>query len=288
MNPGPLGILAGRGELPWIVADNAIQAGEEVHIFPFTDDEVPSHLTSRCTPVVLTRMYSSVFASLKKNGIKRLISIGKASKDILYKNPRFDARTLLLLARMENLNDYTIFKHIARELGKIGITVIEQTTYLGDCFLDAGRYGRKLKDQELEDVSYGMMYAREMNRLDIGQTVVVGQRSVIAVECVEGTDQCIRRGGSLYAKGGAIVCKVAKKNHDRRFDIPVTGESTLQSMFDSGCKVLAIEAGATIVVNKAEFLKSAKKKGISVISIAESGEGFADAKELRKLNRRGS
>ncbi|MEQ8352631.1 MAG: UDP-2,3-diacylglucosamine diphosphatase LpxI [Leptospiraceae bacterium] len=285
MSDGKLGILAGRGELPWIVAENAIRAGEEVRIFPYTDEPIPEQLKKYCIPVVLTRMYASVFASLKKQGIKRLISIGKASKDILYKNPRFDARTLLLIARMENLNDYTIFKNIARELDKIGITVIDQTTYLDDCFLGAGRYGRKLKDKELEDVSYGMMYAREMNRLDIGQTVVVGQRSVIAVECVEGTDQCIRRGGGLYSRGGAVVCKVAKKNHDRRFDIPVTGESTLQSMYDSGCKVLAIEAGATIVVNKSEFLKSAKKKGISVISIAESGNGFADGKELRKLNR---
>ncbi|MCB1137482.1 MAG: UDP-2,3-diacylglucosamine diphosphatase LpxI [Leptospiraceae bacterium] len=288
MSDGALGILAGRGELPWMVAENAIRAGEEVHIFPFTEDPIPSHLQSHCTPVVLTRMYASVFASLKKKQVRRLISIGKASKDILYKNPRFDARTLLLLARMENLNDYTIFKHIARELDKIGITVLDQTTYLGDCFLEEGRYGKKLKDKQIEDVSYGMMYAREMNRLDIGQTVVVGQRSVIAVECVEGTDQCIRRGGALYARGGAVVCKVAKRNHDRRFDIPVTGESTLRSMQESRCHVLAIEAGATIVVNKSEFLKSAKQKGITVISLHESEQGFTDMKKLRKLNRSGA
>ena len=83
---GSLGILAGRGELPWIVAENAIQAGEDVHIFPYTDEAIPSALKPYCTPVVLTRMYASVFASLKKKGVKRLISIGKASKDILYKN----------------------------------------------------------------------------------------------------------------------------------------------------------------------------------------------------------
>lgn len=270
------------------MAENALSAGEDVRIFHYANDDVPKHLQSITTQVVLTRMYASVFASLKKQGIKRLISIGKASKDILYKNPRFDARTILLIARMENLNDYTIFRSIATELDKIGITVIDQTTYLDDCFLPEGRYGRKLKDKELEDVAYGMMYAREMNRLDIGQTVVVGQRSVIAVECVEGTDQCILRGGALYARGGAVVCKVAKKNHDRRFDVPVTGESTLQSMADSKCKVLAVEAGATIVVNKEEFLKSAKKKGITVISLQEGEKGFMDAKKLNRINRGGS
>jgi len=128
-----------------------------------------------------------------------------------------------------------------------------------------------------------MIYAREINRLDLGQTVVAGQKAILAVECAEGTDSCIRRGGELFKKKGAVVCKVAKINHDARFDLPVTGKSTLESMRDSGCRVLAIEAGRTLVLDHKDFVRTAEKFNITIIACNPEQ---SDPAKLSKLCRK--
>lgn len=277
-----LGILAGKGELPWIAAKNAIHKGEDPIILQLTDEEPPSEFKERTQKVVLTKFYSSVIKTLKKYNITRIISIGKIHKNILYENPKFDLKTLFLLYRMHNKNDYTIFLYLQKELSKHNIEVLPQILYLENCFLEEGRYGRKLNNKELEDISFGMYYAREINHLDIGQCVVVRDKIIWAVEGPEGTDECIKRGGKLFKKGGAIVCKVAKKNHDPRFDIPVIGIHTLLAMKEANCKVLAIETNGTIVVNKENFLKKAKELNISIISIKDN---ITDLKKLKKINK---
>lgn len=276
-----LAILAGKGELPWIVAKTAIKKGEDPIIFLLTQEEPPEEFKDRTYPVILTKFYSSVLRNLKKFQVDRVISIGKIPKSVIYENPKFDIRTLFLLARMNNKNDYTVFLYLLEIFEKNGIEVLPQTLYLEDCFLEEGRYGSKLNQKQIEDIAFGMNYAMEVNRLDIGQCVVVGDKVVWAVECAEGTDECIRRGGKLFKKGGAVVCKVAKRNHDPRFDIPVIGNKTLQSMKESNCKVLAIETNGTIVVNKHEFLKKAKEFGITVISLKEP---LNDIKKIKKVN----
>ncbi|GIX43173.1 MAG: hypothetical protein KatS3mg129_2906 [Leptospiraceae bacterium] len=281
MDGEKLGILAGKGELPWIAVKNAIEMGEDPVVFLLTDDDPPEEFKSRCHKVVLTKFYSSVIKSLKKFQIKRIVSLGKIPKNIIYENPKFDLRTLLLLARMHNKNDYTVFLYLNDVLQKYGIEVLPQTQYLKNCFLEEGRYGKRLSSSQIEDIAFGMYYAMEVNRLDIGQCVIVGDKIVWAVECAEGTDECIRRGGKLFKKGGAIVCKVAKRDHDPRFDIPVIGITTLESMKESNCKVLAIETKGTIVVNKEKFLKKAKDYGITIISIKDN---LTDKNKIKKIN----
>lgn len=275
-----LGILAGRGELPWIAARAAVAAGEDVRVFCFTNEEPPAEFKSISIKVVLTKLYSSVFKNMKAHNVGKVIMIGKATRDILYDNPRFDLRALLLLARMTNQADTTIFDFASREFDKRGFHIIPQDTHLKHLYLPEGRYGPALKAREIDDISFGMIYAREINRLDLGQTVVAGQLSILAVECAEGTDQCIRRGGGLFRNKGAVVCKVAKTAHDPRFDLPVTGLSTLQSMKESGCRILAIESGRTLVVHHAEFIRTAQKMGISIVSC---NPDKSDPKTLTKL-----
>lgn len=275
-----LGILAGRGELPWICARNAIAAGQDVRVFCITDEEPPEEFRSISVRVILTKLYSSVFRSFREYGAKRIILIGKATRDILYQKPRFDLRTILLLAKMTSQSDTSLFQFVLREFEKHGFTVLPQDTYLQNMYLPEGRYGKSLSKKEIEDISFGMVYAREINRLDLGQTLVAAQLSVLAVECAEGTDQCIRRGGTLYHKKGAVVCKVAKVNHDKRFDLPVTGLSTLESMRESGCRVLAIESGKTMVLNHKEFIKTAEKYKISIVSC---NPDKSDVKTITKL-----
>ncbi len=275
-----LGILAGRGELPWIAVKNAIEMGEDPIVLLLTNEEPPEEFKNRCQKVILTKFYTSVIKTLKKFNVNRIISIGKIHKNVIYEN-KFDLRTLFLLAKMHNKNDYTIFLYLNDELNKHGIEVLPQTKYLNNCFLEEGRYGRKLSRKEIDDIVFGMYYAMEINRLDIGQCVVVGDKIVWAVECAEGTDECIRRGGNLYKKG-AIVCKVAKRYHDPRYDIPVIGIQTLETMKEANCKVLAIETNGTIVVNKERFLKKIKELDISVISIKDN---LLDKEKIKKINR---
>ncbi|MCB1309197.1 MAG: UDP-2,3-diacylglucosamine diphosphatase LpxI, partial [Leptospiraceae bacterium] len=233
---------------------------------------------------VLTRLYSSVFRSFRRHGIKRLLLLGKATRDILYNKPRFDVRTVLLLARMLSQSDYALFENVAREVDKLGITIINQDEYLQHLFLQPGRYGKKLTTEQLKDIEFGLQHAREMNRLDIGQTVVVGKRSVLAVEAAEGTDQCIVRGGDLFHNKGAVVCKLSKEQHDLRFDIPATGSATLDSMARSGCRVLAFDSRRTFVVIPSEFIRSARNANITVLAV-DAGQR-TDLAYLKKLNGR--
>jgi len=278
-----LGILAGRGELPWTCAREAIAAGEDVRVFCITPEPPPADLAHLTVRVILTKLYASVFKAFRSQGVKRVILLGKATRDILYEKPRFDLRTVLLLARMTNQSDTSLFQSVMKAFEKHGFTLLPQDTYLGKLFLPPGRYGPGPRKKEIEDVSFGMIYAREINRLDLGQTVVAGQKAILAVECAEVTDSCIRRGGELFKKKGAVVCKVAKINHDARFDLPVTGKSTLESMRDSGCRVLAIEAGRTLVLDHKDFVRTAEKFNITIIACNPEQ---SDPAKLSKLCRK--
>lgn len=279
---GMLGILAGLGALPWQAARNALAAGEEVKVFYFTGESPPVDLEHLCEKVVLTRIYTSVIKSMRKSGVDRLILLGKATRDILYKNPRFDIRTALLLARMLSQSDYTLFAELSTEFAKQGIEILPQDIYLNELHLRPGRYGKKLSKAEVADVIFGLDYAREINRLDIGQTVVVGNKSVLAVEAAEGTDRCIQRGGKLFRGKGAVVCKLPKVDHDMRFDIPATGETTLESMAKEKCRVLAIDGKRTFVVDPAAFLSQARQAGISILAIDE--QAGANENYIKKMN----
>lgn len=277
---GVIGILAGKGELPWIAAREALSEGRQVRVFCVTAEKPPREFESITERVTITKLYTSVFRAFKAHNVKKLILLGKTTRDLLYDNPRFDVRSLLLLAKMVSQSDTSLFHNVLREIEKQGIEVIPQDTYLKNLYLKEGRYGKSLSTREFDDISFGMIYAREINRLDLGQTLVVGNLSVLAVECAEGTDACIKRGGHLFHKKGAVVCKVAKINHDPRFDLPVTGLSTLESMKEAGCRVLAIESGRTLVLDHAAFVRQAEKLGISIVSCVPEK---SDQKTLQKL-----
>ncbi len=128
--------------------------------------------------------------------------------------------------------------------------------------------GKPLSPARQADVDFGWAIAKEMGRLDIGQSICVKDRSIIAVEAVEGTDLCIRRAGTLCPKGGFTIVKVAKPQQDMRFDVPTVGVGTLQTMLESGATTLAIEAGMTILLDEAPFRQFAQRHGLSVVARA--------------------
>ncbi len=283
---GPVGILAGAGELPWIAMREALRRGVDIRAMCFTDDPPPADLAHLTERIILTKFYSSTLAAFRSRGIRRILLLGKSTRDILYNKPRFDARTLLLLARMVSQSDYAIFEFLAGVVEKEGFTIIPQDTYLSHLFIPEGRYGAKLSKKQIADVRFGLEMAQSINRLDIGQSVVVGDHAVLAVEAAEGTDRCIRRGGELFRKGGAVVCKLSKENHDRRFDIPVTGAHTLGIMAETRCAVLAFDPAHTFVLNPAEFLEDARRKGITVVATSRE-RALTDERYLASLNSAG-
>jgi DUF1009 family protein len=174
-----------------------------------------------------------------------------------------------LLLRLKEKNAHTIFGAIADELKKEGVELISAMPWLTSQMPKVGfRIGRMTAEQE-EDLAFGYKIAKEVSRLEIGQTVVVKEGTVLAVEGFEGTDKCLQRGGELAgSKGGAIAVKVAKANHDLRFDLPCVGDRTIETCARAGISVLGFEADRTILLERPEVEKLCKKHNIAVAALS--------------------
>jgi DUF1009 family protein len=162
---------------------------------------------------------------------------------------RPDLPALLLLAKLKQRNATSIFSAIADELEKRGVTLLPATTYLEDWLAKEGHCaGPAPKERLLEDIHYGYQIAKRISELEVGQSVVVKQGTVLAVEAFEGTDPMIRRGGELGKNKGCTLVKVSKPNHDMRFDVPTIGERTIKVAYESGIKAIGVEAGKTLLL----------------------------------------
>jgi DUF1009 family protein len=194
--------------------------------------------------------------------------VGQIAPKNLY-DLRPDLRALGVLFRLKEKNAHTIFGAIADELKKDGVELIDATPWLAP-LMPAGDFqlGPKISAEQKADVEFGFKIAKEISRLEIGQTVVVKNGTVLAVEGFEGTDQCLARGGGLAGKdGGAVAVKVAKEKHDLRFDIPCIGRQTLETCTSSGVAVLALESGKTLLLEREACAQFAKQNKISLTTI---------------------
>jgi len=182
---------------------------------------------------------------------------------------RPDLRAMGMLMRLKEKNAHTLFGAVADELKKDGVELIEATPWLASLMPQTGfALGPKLSDEQREDVEFGFRIAKEVSRLEIGQLVIVKNGAVLAVEGFEGTDKCLARGGELAGKnGGAVAVKVAKQNHDMRFDIPCIGAKTFETCAAARISVLALEAGKSLLLERDQCQELAKKNKISVTTI---------------------
>jgi len=179
---------------------------------------------------------------------------------------RPDVRALVVLAGLKQRNAESIFTAIADELGKVGVHLLPATTFLEDDLATKGLIaGVKLSRAEEEDVDLGWNVAKEIARLDIGQTIIVKNGTVLAVEALEGTNDAIKRGGSL-AREGAVMIKVAKTKQDMRFDVPVIGVETIQVVTEVKLRVIAVEAGKTLLLERNKVLDLAQRAKISIVA----------------------
>lgn len=261
-----LGIIAGGGDLPHLAMEEAISRGEDPLFLAIQESEFqPGKFSERVLSVNITQI-GNLLKVCKKNSIDRIILLGKVNKDIILKSYKFDLKSILLMAKMLNKNDYSFFHIAALEFEKNKITILSQREYLSSQFLSPGRYTKKKLDTEsLEDICYGMNLASELARLDIGQTVIVLDKMTLALEAIEGTDETIKRGGYLSRGKGATVCKSSKPGQDDRFDLPAVGINTLLTMKEHKYKSIAIRSNETIVINPSDFIEKANEFKINFI-----------------------
>jgi DUF1009 family protein len=211
---------------------------------------------------------NKMISTFTDQGVKQCVMAGQVAPKNLF-DLRPDLRAMGVLLRLKEKNAHSIFGAIADELKKDGVELIEATPWLAPLMPQTGfQLGPKLSDEQQADVDFAFRIAKEVSRLEIGQLVVVKNGTVLAVEGFEGTDKCLARGGELAGKnGGAVAVKVAKLNHDMRFDIPCIGPQTLEVCAKSGVAVLALESGKTLLLEREACEALARKNKISLTTI---------------------
>ncbi len=276
MPPMRLGLLAGAGEFPIRFARAARNAGHYVYglgVAGMASEELALDCDEfRFAP--LARLGKAIRLFRRAN-VSRIIMAGKIEKTVLFHPFRWirlmpDWRTLHMWIRYarENKKDDTILLAVIREFERDGFVFDSALKYCPELLVKHGFLtNRRPSSAQWKDIRFGWDLAREMGRLDIGQTVVINDTAVIAVEAIEGTDRCIRRAGELCRRGGFTVVKVAKPQQDMRFDVPTIGVETIKTMHESGGKVLAIESGMTIIISPEEVAGLADKFGISIVAV---------------------
>jgi DUF1009 family protein len=263
-----LGLIAGDGELPVRLAKSAKYMGFSTIAISLASSN-RNQLSKYCEKVysIGPGQIQKIADTLHKEKITQLSFIGKVHKGLLLRNPRLDSRALKLLKQKNRLNDDQIMLTVIKELEAENISVLDQTLFIKELLADKGVLGDiSPTEEELVDINYGFQVAKQMGKIDIGQSVVVENKMILAVEAIEGTDRAIERGCRL-SSGKAIVVKVSKPNQDNRFDIPTVGVNTLKTMKKFGGRVLAIEANETFMVEKEKMIKFANVNKMVIVSV---------------------
>ena len=263
---GAVGLIAGDGELPLLLASSLRARGNRVAAIAHRGlSREDLELKADSLHWVNLGELGKIIAILKAEGARRAVFIGGVPKTQFFSQARPDERALRVLLRLKDKKDDAILRAIAEEMEGEGIRVVSPAPFLKDALAEAGCWTlRKPTEREEKDLAFGWKMAKRIGRLDIGQCIVVKEQMVLAVEAVEGTDEAIRRGGRL-GKGDVLVIKVCKPGQDRRLDLPVIGLTTLQTLEEAGATALAVEAGKTLVVDRGPMIERANEKGICLI-----------------------
>lgn len=263
-----IALIAGAGELPIQVARHAVQNG--ITVVPFMIGSDNRRLKQVCQQKgyeIVPGLLGRTLELLQQEGITHLVFAGKVNKWILLRDPRMDAMAVNALKQLVRLNDDSVMLWLIEQLSQVGIEVLPQSIFLKDLFLeDRLLTAHQPTPEQMRDAVYGFDMAKEMGRLDIGQSIVAHAGMIIAVEAIEGTDECIKRAGKLTGKKGGVLVKVAKPNQDQRFDIPTVGVNTLKEMQKAGLTSLVTEAKQTLYVEPREMTAFANRHNMLILS----------------------
>ena len=265
-SPDILGIIAGNGGYPRLLADAARKAGVKKIIAAAFTGETDPVLAQHVDLIEWMRVgqLNRLLKFFNEHKVHHVIMAGQIAPKNLF-DLRPDLKALLLLGKLKQRNAESIFAAIADELARIDIDLLPATTFLEECLASSGLIaGAKLSQGEEEDVDLGRKIAKEIARLDIGQTILVKNGTVVAVEAFEGTNEAIKRGGAL-AREGAVMVKVAKPNQDMRFDVPVIGVETVRVAAEAKLRVIAVEAGKTLLLERDTIVDLADRSKISIV-----------------------
>jgi DUF1009 family protein len=278
----PVGLIAGWGRFPIVVAQSLRGQGRRVCCVALKDHADPE-LEKICDAIQWTRVaqIGKAIRFFKKQEVHQAVMAGKVFKPKLFEawaplKLMPDLRTVRIfwshfIAAKKDRKDDTLLSAVVDAFEQDGIEMRPATDFTPDLLVEFGQLTKLGPSRaQQKDIEFGWELAKEMGRLDIGQSVAVKDRCCIAVEAIEGTDECIRRAGKLCPAGGFTVIKLAKPQQDMRFDVPTIGKGTLESMVAAGAKMLVIEAKKTILVERIQFLEFADKSGIIVVSLDSS------------------
>ena len=263
-----LGIIAGNGNYPFSLAKNARAAGVERIVVAAFEKETNPALAAEVEEIEWMRVgqLGRMIRFFESRKVAHVMMAGQIAPGNLF-DLRPDIKAVLLLAKLKQRNAESIFGAIGDEMAKAGATLLPATTFMQEHLAAEGVFaGPKLSRREEEDVRYGLEIAKEVSRLDIGQTVVVKGGTVLAVEGFDGTNATIRRGGEL-GRRDSVVVKVSKPNQDFRFDVPVIGLATLETAAQAQIRVIAVEAGRTLVLDGERVKAEAERLKISLVGV---------------------
>jgi len=267
-----LGLIAGNGDLPKAVAEEARARGYEIiaiGLEPLAEKSLSS-VVDEIRWINVGKL-GQVINFLKRSGVKEAVMAGKVPKSLLYKSKITpDLRAVKFLLSLKDKSDDSILLALAKELKKEGVTLLNTTDFTTSLLAPEGVLTKKgPTEDEWKDITFGWRIAKEIGRLDIGQTVIIRNQAVMAIEAIEGTDEAIKRGGTL-AGSGAVVIKVSKPQQDMRFDVPVVGLDTLRSMLEVKARVLAVDSGKSIIIGKEKLIKEAEKAGVAIVGVSDT------------------
>ncbi len=268
MKNGAVGLIAGSGSLPVCFLKKANEKKIKTLVFEITGDENPEavKLASKSLKVKITAL-SSVIAECKKEGVGSILMLGYLQHTNIFKRIAFDLRTIKIIARAKDRRASSILNEVVRELESEGIKVLPSTYLMEDALAPKGVCGKRRPSvKEKAEAVFAFKMAKSLASLDIGQSVIVKNTSVTAAESLEGTDDCIARGAKIGGKG-FILAKAAGPKRDMRFDVPVIGIKTIETVIRHKGSGIVVEAGKTFLLDREETIKKADRHGIFIIGV---------------------
>ena len=263
-----IGLLAGAGEVPAHFAKQAAQRGIRIIAVSFSDE-----IHTKLEPLV-EKAYSigigkpgKIFKTFKDENVTDLVMLGKVDKKIIFRPSFFDLRAIKFFKSLISQEDKTLLLGVIKEIEKEGFNVLDQKELLGEVFPGKGILTeRNPSAKEMEDIKFGIPIAKNLADMEVGQTIVVKNKTVVSVEAIEGTDKALERGCEL-SHGKCVAVKVSRTNQDYRYDVPGIGPLTMEKLINGGASVLAMEAGRVMVVDQEKVVEMADRAKICLVCV---------------------
>ena len=268
--PSKIGLIAGSGEYPILLAHEA--QGHKTEIVAIGFPNITSLKITEVLPNIQWipfGQFESVINTFLNGGVKQAIFAGKVPQTVIFQSHQFDNTVKSLLSKLPNQQANSLIGAATKAFEAFGVTILDARIFLESHIADTGAMTQRTPtENELRDIQFGFRIAKHIAAEDIGQTVVVKQRAILAIEAIEGTDETITR-AALYGGDGTTIVKVSKPNQDFRFDVPVIGRETIEIMSLVKAGVLGVEAGKTLILNKPEVIQRANELNLCLYGVNE-------------------